>query len=154
MSRPNSSGKFLPSGRKSRQQSGKKRAVAVVEEIMPIETIKPGDAVHFPNKGDSCLVHYTGYLENGEVFDCSYTRDRPICIVVGKDQVIQGWDDVLQRMSRGQKGRVHIPPEYAYGERGFPPIIPPMSTLTYEIELISFSPPRSADMLQRDIAES
>jgi FK506-binding protein 1 len=120
---------------------------------MPITTLTPGDAVHFPKKGDSCLVHYTAYLENGTIFDCSYSRDRPICVVIGLDQVIAGWDDVLQRMSRGQKGKVHIPPEYAYGERGYPPIIPPMSTLTYDIELISFSPPRSADVLQRDIPE-
>ncbi|CAE7479892.1 FKBP1 [Symbiodinium microadriaticum] len=121
---------------------------------MPVTTLIPGDAVHFPVKGDSCLVHYIGMLENGEVFDDSYARDRPICVIIGLDQVIAGWDDVLQRMSRGQKGRVQIPPEYAYGERGYPPIIPPMATLTYEIELISFSPPRSPDILQRDIPEN
>lgn len=133
-----------------RSYSGTKRTPEF-EERIPIITIKPGDAIHFPKKGDSCLIHYTGFLENGAIFDSSYNRDRPICIMLGMEQVIIGWDDVLLRMSRGQKGRVDIPPDMAYGERGYPPIIPPLATLTYELELISFTPAKSIDILERDV---
>lgn len=129
----------------------KPTSTSAIEERIPITTLKPGDAIHFPKKGDSCLLHYTGFLENGAVFDSSYNRDRPICIVIGLDQVIPGWDDVIVRMSRGQKARVEIPPDMAYGERGYPPIIPPLATLTYELELISFSVDRSSDVLDRDL---
>jgi FK506-binding protein 1 len=121
------------------------------DRSIPIVTIKPGDAIHFPKKGDSCLLHYTGFLENGAIFDSSYNKDRPICIIVGLEQVIAGWDDVIVRMSRGQKARVEIPPEMAYGERGYPPIIPPLATLTYELELISFTGLKSADLLEREL---
>ena len=124
-----------------------------IEERIPIITIKAGDAIHFPKKGDSCLLHYTGFLDNGMIFDSSYNRDRPICVIVGLDQVIPGWDDVLLRMSRGQQGRVEIPPDMAYGERGYPPIIPPLATLTYELELISFTPAKSIDVIDRDIVD-
>jgi FK506-binding protein 1 len=134
------------------ENSSKATAAAVSEDrSIPIVTLKPGDAIHFPKKGDSCLLHYTGFLDNGAIFDSSYNKDRPICIIVGLDQVIAGWDDVLLRMSRGQKARVDIPPEMAYGERGYPPIIPPLATLTYELELISFTSLQSPDLLERDL---
>jgi FK506-binding protein 1 len=135
---------------RSSSSHGNQKATPQFEERIPIHTLKPGDAIHFPKKGDSCLVHYTGFLDNGKIFDSSYNRDRPICIIIGLDQVISGWDDVLVRMSRGQKARVEIPPDMAYGERGYPPVIPPLATLTYELELISFSMARSPDMLERD----
>jgi len=106
---------------------------------MPIETIVSGDAVHFPKNGDSCLIHYIGYLENGTEFDNSYRRDRPMCVLLGADQLISGLEKTVAKMSRGQKGRVVIPQMYAYGEKGYPPVIPPLATLTYEVELISFS---------------
>mmetsp|Transcript_13547 Transcript_13547/g.20341 ORF Transcript_13547/g.20341 Transcript_13547/m.20341 type:complete len:159 (-) Transcript_13547:67-543(-) len=147
-----------PISHKSRSRGAsaqsRKSAISDINDPMPIVTLRPGDAIHFPKKGDSCLVHYTGFLSDGKEFDSSYRRDRPICVIIGFDQVIPGWDHVLLRMSRGQKGRVDIPPDMAYGERGYPPIIPPLATLTYEIELISFTPPRSTDMLQRDVPDS
>ena len=123
---------------------------------MPIETIVSGDATNFPKNGDSCLIHYIGYLEDGTEFDNSYRRDRPLCVLLGSEQLIQGLEVTLTKMSRGtvniiifcnififvftgQKGRVVIPHNYAYGEKGYPPVIPPLAPLTFEIELISYS---------------
>ena len=57
---------------------------------------------------------------------------------VGVGQVIRGWDDTLPQMSRGQIVKLVCPPHYGYGERGYPPVIPPHATLIFQIELISF----------------
>ena len=122
-----------------------------IEEEINMGTIVPGDATNFPKTGDSVLVHYIGYLEDGTMFDNSYNRQRPLCFVVGKGQVIQGWDDIITKMSRGQKARFVFPPKLAYGDRGYPPVIPPMATLTFEIELVSFSSQSTREMLQRDV---
>lgn len=68
---------------------------------MPIQTIVSGDAVHFPKNGDSCLIHYIGYLDDGTEFDNSYRRDRPLCVLLGAEQLISGLEKTLTKMSRG-----------------------------------------------------
>lgn len=128
--------------KKSQSKKDRKKKAgrfATKDDPMPIETIVSGDAVHFPKNGDSCLIHYVGYLEDGTEFDNSYRRDRPMCVLLGADQLIVGLEKTLLKMSRGQKGRVIIPQKFAYGEKGYPPVIPPLASLTYEVELISFS---------------
>ena len=104
---------------------------------------KPGDAVNFPRKGDTVAIHYTAHLEDGTQIDDSYARSQPIYFVLGGasgvSQVIPGFEQVIPIMSRGEKARLVIPPDMAYGDLGYPPIIPPNSHITYEIELLSFS---------------
>lgn len=104
-----------------------------------IETTKPGDGTHFPKKGSTVRVHYVGtFPEDGRKFDSSRDRNRPFEFKLGVGQVIQGWDEALAKMSKNQIAKLTISPDYAYGARGYPPVIPPHQTLIFEVELISF----------------
>jgi len=122
----------------ARIQKSKEDAAAKASELKTVIT-KPGDAVHFPKRMDSCAVHYVGWLSDGTMFDNSYNRGQPIYFVLGAGQVIPGWESVIPTISKGGKVKVTVPPHLAYGDRGFPPIVPPKATLTYEIELLSFT---------------
>jgi peptidylprolyl isomerase len=97
------------------------------------ETVGTGDAVKV---GDTVSVHYRGTLQDGSEFDSSYKRGQPFSFKVGLNQVIQGWDQGLLGMKVGGKRRLVIPSELGYGPEGYPPIIPPSATLTFEIELL------------------
>ena len=88
--------------------------------------------------GKTIDVHYTGWLLDGKQFDSS--RDRgPFQFDLGKGQVIKGWDQGVVGMRVGGTRRLTIPPELAYGMRGFPGVIPPQATLRFEIELLAVS---------------
>ena len=92
-----------------------------------------------PKPGQLCYVHYSGMLSDGTVFDSSQTAGRgPLQFNVGQGQVIPGWDLTVATMLKGEKCVVKIAPEYAYGNSGSPPVIPPNATLTFEIELLEF----------------
>lgn len=80
-------------------------------------------------------VHYTGFLEDGTVFDSSVERGEPIKLTLGAGQVIPGWEEGITGMKVGGKRILVIPPDLAYGPNGFPPVIPPNATLVFEIEL-------------------
>ena len=84
-------------------------------------------------------MHYIGYLADGTMFDNSYNRGQPLYFILGGGHVIPGIEQVCPMLSKGEKVRVIIPPHLAYGDRGFPPVIPPLATLTYEIELLTFT---------------
>ncbi len=89
-----------------------------------------------PETGKLMVVHYTGWLsEDGTKFDSSLDRGTPFEFVLGLGQVIAGWDEGLATMNVGDKRRLIIPPELAYGEEGRPSI-PPDSELTFDIELL------------------
>ncbi|XP_075032698.1 peptidyl-prolyl cis-trans isomerase FKBP1A [Mixophyes fleayi] len=101
-----------------------------------VESICPGDGQTFPKKGQRVVVHYDGYLQNGKKFDSSRDRNKPFSFVIGKNEVIRGWDEGVAQISVGQKARLTCTPDYAYGSTGHPGIIPPNSTLIFEVELI------------------
>ena len=89
-----------------------------------------------PKNGEMVKVHYTGMLLNGEVFDSSYTRNMPIEFILGTGRVIKGWDEGISLIPIGASAKLVIPSNLAYGERGAGGVIPPNSTLVFEIEVI------------------
>ncbi len=88
-------------------------------------------------KGQKVEVHYTGMLADGTVFDSSIPRGAPFTLTLGAGQVIRGWEEGLLGMKVGEKRRLVIPPELAYGKEGFPGAIPPNATLTFDVELMT-----------------
>jgi peptidylprolyl isomerase len=98
--------------------------------------LKPGKgAVAKP--GQSVVVHYTGWLKsNGKKFDSSVDHGQPFTFSLGGHQVIQGWDEGVAGMKTGEKRQLVIPPALGYGPDGHPPVIPPNSTLIFDVELI------------------
>lgn len=89
-----------------------------------------------PAAGALVTVNYTGKFLDGRVFDSSIERGSPAQFKIG--QVIPGWNEALAAMKKGEKRLLVIPPELAYGERGYPGAIPPDSFLVFEVELVDF----------------
>lgn len=86
--------------------------------------------------GDVVSVHYVGTLLDGKEFDASRKHGKPFNFPLGQGQVIKGWDEGVAGMKPGGKRKLVIPPSKAYGARGAPPVIPPNSTLLFEVELL------------------
>lgn len=89
-----------------------------------------------PQKGQYVAVHYTGMLLDKTVFDSSYRRREPIEFKVGVGQVISGWDEGIMLLHQGDKARLVIPAELAYGSRGAGGVIPPNAPLIFDVELV------------------
>ena len=87
--------------------------------------------------GKTVAVHYTGWLTDGTKFDSSLDRGQPITFVLGTGRVIKGWDEGVKGMKVGGKRKLTIPPDLGYGANGYPPVIPPNSTLKFDVELMS-----------------
>jgi FKBP-type peptidyl-prolyl cis-trans isomerase len=98
--------------------------------------LAPGGGGESPRMGDKVRVHYTGWTTDGKVFDSSRQRGQPAEFVLG--EVVQGWNEGLQRMTKGERVKLTIPPGLAYGAEGRPPVIPPNATLIFDVELLDF----------------
>tara|TARA_B110001450_G_scaffold180503_1_gene168633 strand:- start:546 stop:2333 length:1788 start_codon:yes stop_codon:yes gene_type:complete len=117
-------------------ENAKKEGVTTTESGLQYEVLTTGDGAS-PSAEDSVTVHYTGTLIDGTVFDSSVERGEPATF--GVSQVIPGWTEALQLMSVGDKLRLVIPSELAYGPRGSGAKIGPNSILVFEVELIKIN---------------
>ena len=93
-----------------------------------------------PQPGQFCEMHYTGWLwidgKKGKKFDSSLDRGDTFAFPLGKGRVIKGWDEGVASMKVGGARTLIIPPDLAYGPRGMGGVIPPSSTLIFEIQLL------------------
>eukprot|EP00993_Chasmostoma_nieuportense_P000469 NODE_1432_length_1506_cov_62.484409_g1357_i0.p1 GENE.NODE_1432_length_1506_cov_62.484409_g1357_i0~~NODE_1432_length_1506_cov_62.484409_g1357_i0.p1 ORF type:complete len:467 (-),score=109.88 NODE_1432_length_1506_cov_62.484409_g1357_i0:105-1454(-) len=92
-----------------------------------------------PKTGAEVTVHYTGTLEDGSTFDSSRDRGEPFVFKLGEGQVIKGWDEGVKTMRKGERAILKCAPEYAYGVAGSPPKIPANATLSFDVELLSWT---------------
>ena len=105
------------------------------KEKVEIKDLKVGTGEEAVS-GDTVIVHYTGKLDDGTVFDESITKKTPFTFNLGAGMVIKGWDTGIVGMKVGGKRELTIPPSWGYGDQGAPPIIPPNATLHFTVELL------------------
>jgi len=110
-------------------------ALTTTRSGLMFEVLKKGSGGS-PSPASQVSVNYTGTLLDGKVFDSTTARGQPATFQVNR--VIPGWTEALLGMKRGEKRLLVIPPELAYGEQGYPGVIPPNSFLVFEVELIDF----------------
>lgn len=132
--------------RSKREEEEKKQAEARIKEITEgfertdsglfYKILKEGSGGKRPGKGEMVSVHYEGSLMSGQVFDSSYSRNQPISFQLGVGQVIPGWDEGIAMLQEGEKARLVIPANLAYGSRGAGGVIPPNATLLFDVELV------------------
>ena len=111
-----------------------KKTFTGLRYIIMEEGDQKGDS---PLPGDMVAVAYKGMLLNGKIFDQS-SPEHPLKTRLARDGLIDGWEEALQRMHRGEKWLLIVPPELAYGSRGNPPAIKRNATLVFEMQLIDF----------------
>ncbi|KAH0571808.1 Peptidylprolyl isomerase [Spironucleus salmonicida] len=118
----------------ARKAAKQPKAPTVVKTL-----IKASENTACPKPGQFVTVHYTGTLSTGQKFDSSRDRKEPFEFQVGVGQVIEGWDQEVLKMTIGERSKLIIPWQMAYGAEGMPPVIPARSNLTFDVELISVS---------------
>ena len=103
------------------------------------EDMIEGEGAVVTGRGQTVIVHYTGWLEDGTKFDSSVDRNDPFSFPLQCSYVIKGWDEGVVGMKIGGKRKLTIPPELGYGEAGAGGVIPGNATLTFDIELLEIS---------------
>ena len=103
------------------------------------EDLTVGNGAEARGRGQTVIVHYTGWLENGTKFDSSVDRNDPFSFPLDCGYVIKGWDEGVKGMKVGGRRRLIIPSELGYGARGAGGVIPPNATLIFEVELLEIS---------------
>ena len=101
--------------------------------------ISEGDGTTRPKKGDQLTMHYVGkYKSDGEVFDSSRAKNRPFKFVIGVGTVIRGWDEGVIEMTLGEKAKLDISSDYAYGSSP-PGGVRPDAAMVFEVELLAIN---------------
>jgi FKBP-type peptidyl-prolyl cis-trans isomerase FkpA len=103
------------------------------------EDLKLGEGAEAKGAGQTVIVHYTGWLEDGTKFDSSKDRNEPFSFPLDCGYVIKGWDEGVKGMKVGGQRKLTIPAELGYGARGAGGVIPPNATLIFEVELLEIS---------------
>ncbi|WAJ36228.1 FKBP-type peptidyl-prolyl cis-trans isomerase [Pseudomonas sp. GOM7] len=134
-------------GKKFLEENGKREGVVTTASGLQYEVIKKTDGAQ-PKPDDVVTVHYEGKLTDGSVFDSSVARGSPIDLPVSG--VIPGWVEGLQLMHVGEKYKLYIPSELAYGEQSPSPAIPANSVLVFDLELIGIKDKNAKD---QDVAQ-
>lgn len=124
---------MMEAGRSFLAENAKKPGVVTTASGLQYKLLREGQGAK-PSAQGEVEVHYKGSLINGTVFDSSYERGESISFLL--NQVIPGWAEGVQLMSPGAKYEFYIPFELAYGPQGIPGVIPPYSTLIFEVELL------------------
>jgi FKBP-type peptidyl-prolyl cis-trans isomerase len=123
----------MDAGRNFLAENAKKPDVVTTTSGLQYKVLREGAGAK-PSKQGEVEVHYKGTLIDGTVFDSSYERGEPISFLL--TQVIPGWSEGVQLMSEGAKYEFYIPFELGYGAQGISGVIPPYSTLIFEVELL------------------
>lgn len=118
-------------------KNGQRSEVKITTSGLQYEVLEEGTGIQ-PKATDRVMVHYTGKLIDGTVFDSSVERGEPATF--GVTQVIPGWVEALQLMKEGAKWRLFIPSNLAYGPNGAGGVIGPNATLIFDVELIKVFP--------------
>ena len=104
-----------------------------------VEVKKAGDGVNYPKKGRTVVIHYSGFLSDGTRFDSTRDRGKPFRFKLGAAPVVPGLDMGVVQLSVGERANLSIPSHLAWGDKGFPGLIPPNADLVFDVELLSFS---------------
>merc|ERR1711916_69516 len=105
--------------------------MGLVTMVVSIEKIIEGDGKSYPKEGNMVEVHYQCLLPDGTVFDDTRKRDMPFRFRLKSGEVIKGWDEGVSQMSLGERAKITMTPDLAYGDRGFLGLIPPRSTIVF-----------------------
>ncbi len=97
--------------------------------------LKVGDGAQ-PQPGQTCIVHYTGWLTDGKKFDSSRDRNETFSFTLGQGKVIKGWEEGVATMKIGGQRKLIVPPELGWGDRGAGGVIPPNAVTIFDVELL------------------